>query len=91
MDVSQFLVYGDSYWLIPDLERIHAEVELPWSNIYPQACQFFKIELEIVLAMESNTFKCRVREAMKIRLCKPALNRNNGFELASTYDTILAP
>ena len=44
-----------------------------------------------VLATENNTFKSRIREAIEIRLRKPSLNRDNGFELASIYDTILAP
>ena len=43
-----------------------------------------------VLAMESNTFKCLVREAIEFRLCKLSLNRDNDFELASNYDTISA-
>ena len=42
-------------------------------------------------ATESNTFKRRRREAIEIKLRKPSLNRDNGFELASIYDTILAP
>ena len=33
----------------------------------------------------------RIREAIEIKLRKPSLNRDNGFELASIYDTILAP
>ena len=41
-----------------------------------------------VLATESNTFKRRIRKAIEIKLRKP---RDNGFELASIYDTILAP
>ena len=40
-----------------------------------------------VLATESNTFKRRIRKAIEIKLRKP---RDNGFELASIYDTILA-
>ena len=44
-----------------------------------------------ILATEINTFKRRIREAIEIKLCKPSLNRDNGFELASIYDTILAP
>ena len=44
-----------------------------------------------VLATENNTFKRRRREAIEIKLRKPSLNRDNGFELASIYDTILAP
>ena len=44
-----------------------------------------------VLATEINTFKRRIREAIEIKLRKPSLNRDNGFELASIYDTILAP
>ena len=44
-----------------------------------------------VLATESNTFKRRVREAIEIRLRKPSLNRDNGFELANIYNTILGP
>ena len=44
-----------------------------------------------VLATESNTFKRRIREAIEIKLRKPSLNRDNGFELARIYDTILAP
>ena len=44
-----------------------------------------------VLATESNTFKRRIREAFEIRLRTPSLNRDNGFELARIYDTILAP
>ena len=44
-----------------------------------------------VLATENNTFKRRIREAIEIKLRKPSLNRDNGFELASIYDTILAP
>ena len=40
-----------------------------------------------VLATENtgNTFKCRIREAIEIRLRKPSLNRDNGLELASIY------
>ena len=44
-----------------------------------------------VLATESNTFKRCIREAIEIKLREPALNRDNGFELARIYDTILAP
>ena len=33
-----------------------------------------------VLVTESNTFKRRIREAIEIKLCKPSLNRDNGFE-----------
>ncbi|XP_067029582.1 uncharacterized protein [Acropora muricata] len=44
-----------------------------------------------VLATENNAFKCRIREAIEIKLRKPSLNRDNGFELSSIYDTILAP
>ena len=44
-----------------------------------------------VLATESNTFKRRIRDAIEIRLRNPSLNRDNGFELARIYDTILAP
>ena len=44
-----------------------------------------------VLAAESNTFKRRIREAIEIKLRKPSLNRDNGFELARIYDTILVP
>ena len=44
-----------------------------------------------VLATESKTFKRRIREAIEIRLRNPSLNRDNGFELARIYDTILAP
>ena len=44
-----------------------------------------------VLATESNTFKRCIREAIEIRLRNPSLNRDNGFELARIYDTILAP
>ena len=44
-----------------------------------------------VLATENNTFKHRIREAIEIRIRKPSLNRDNGFELASICDTILAP
>ena len=44
-----------------------------------------------VLATENNTFKRRIREAIEIKLRKPSLNRDNGFELASIYDTILPP
>ena len=44
-----------------------------------------------VLATEGNTFKRRIREAIEIKLRKPSLNRDNGFELARIYDTILAP
>ena len=44
-----------------------------------------------VIATENNTFKRRIREAIEIKLSKPSLNRDNGFELASIYDTILAP
>ena len=44
-----------------------------------------------VLATESNTFKCRIREAIEIRLRKYSLNRDNGFKLANIYNTILGP
>jgi len=40
-----------------------------------------------VLATESNTFKRRIRKAIEIRLRKPSLNRDNGFELANIYNT----
>ena len=42
-------------------------------------------------ATESYTFKRRIWEAIKIRLQNPSLNKDNGFELARIYDTILAP
>ena len=38
-----------------------------------------------------NTFKSRIKEAIQIKLTKPALNRDNGYELAVIYDTILTP
>ena len=44
-----------------------------------------------VLATESNTFKRRIREAIEIRLRNPSLNRDNSFEPARIYDTILPP
>ena len=44
-----------------------------------------------VLLTEVNTFKRRIKEAIQIKLTKPALNRDNGYELAATYDTILTP
>ncbi|KAL9986803.1 hypothetical protein ACROYT_G001002 [Oculina patagonica] len=44
-----------------------------------------------VLATEINTFKRRVKEAIEIKLRKPLLNRDNGFELAPIYDRILTP
>jgi len=43
-----------------------------------------------VLAIESNTFKRRITEAIEIRLRKPSLNRDNVFELANIYDVSLA-
>ena len=42
-----------------------------------------------VLATESNTFKRRIKEAIEIRLRNPSLHRENGFELARIYDTIV--
>ena len=36
-------------------------------------------------------FKRRIKEAIQIKLTKPALNRDNGYELAAIYDTILTP
>ena len=44
-----------------------------------------------VLSTEVNTFKRRIKEAIQIKLTKPALNRDNGYELAAIYDTILIP
>ena len=44
-----------------------------------------------VRATESNAFKRRIREAIEIRLRKPSLNRDNVFELANIYSTILGP
>ena len=44
-----------------------------------------------VLSTELNTFKRRIKEAIQIKLTKPALNRDNGYELAAIYDTILTP
>ncbi|KAL9970993.1 hypothetical protein ACROYT_G023466 [Oculina patagonica] len=44
-----------------------------------------------VLATEINTLKRRVKEAIEIKLRKPLLNRDNGFELAPIYDRILTP
>ena len=44
-----------------------------------------------VLSIEINTFKRRIKEAIQIKLTKPALNRDNGYELAAIYDTILTP
>ena len=44
-----------------------------------------------VLSTEVNTFKRRINEAIQIKLTKPALNRDNGYELAAVYDTILTP
>ena len=43
-----------------------------------------------VLSTEINTFKRRIK-AIQIKLTKPALNRDNGYELAAIYDTILTP
>ena len=43
-----------------------------------------------VLPTEINTFKRPIREAIEVRLRNPSLDRDNGFELASIYDTILA-
>ena len=34
-----------------------------------------------VLSTEVNTFKRRIKEAIQIKLTKPALNRDNGYEL----------
>jgi len=44
-----------------------------------------------VRATESNAFKRRIREAIEIRLRKPSLNRDNVFELANIFSTILGP
>ena len=44
-----------------------------------------------VLSTEVNTFKHRIKEAIQIKLTKLALNRDNGYELAAIYDTILTP
>ena len=44
-----------------------------------------------VLSTEVNTFQRRIKEAIQIKLTKPALNRDNGYELAAIYDTILTP
>ena len=44
-----------------------------------------------VLSTEVNTFKRRIKEAIQIKLTKPALNRDNGYELEAIYDTILTP
>ena len=44
-----------------------------------------------VLSTEVNTCKRRIKEAIQIKLTKPALNRGNGYELAAIYDTILTP
>ncbi|CAH3157792.1 unnamed protein product [Pocillopora meandrina] len=33
----------------------------------------------------------KIKEAIQIKLTKPALNRDNGYELAAIYDTILTP
>ena len=44
-----------------------------------------------VLSTEVNTFKRRIKEAIQIKLTKPALNRDNGYELAAIYDPILTP
>ena len=44
-----------------------------------------------VPSTEVNTFKRRIKEAIQIKLTKPALNRDNGYELAAIYDTILTP
>ena len=44
-----------------------------------------------ILATENDTFKRRIKEAIEIRLRKPVLNRDNVFEEANIYDTILAP
>ena len=44
-----------------------------------------------IVYKERNTYKRRIREAIEIKLRKPSLNRDNGFKLASIYDTIFAP
>ena len=36
-----------------------------------------------VSSTEINTFKRRIKEAIQIKLTKPALNRDNGYELAA--------
>ena len=44
------------------------------------------------LATKSNTFKRSTRGPIEIRLRKPFyMNRDNGFELANIYETLLVP
>jgi len=37
---------------------------------------------------EVNIFKRRIKEAIQIKLTKPALNRDNGYELAAIYKAV---
>ena len=71
--------------LKPELRNIFQGIHQPFTNIVSSW------DIRWVLATESNTFKRRIREAIEIRLRKPSLNRDNGFELANIYNTILGP
>ena len=42
-----------------------------------------------VLGVESKTYKRKVKEAIKIRVEKPPLNRDQGLELPALYNTVL--
>ena len=61
----------------------HEHCQLTWHSVDSSKTK--------VLATESNTFKRRIREEIEIRLRKPSLNRDHGFELAKIFNTILGP
>ena len=69
--------------------------KMPRQNRVNEHCQMTGLSVDSsktkVLATEGNTFKRHTREAIEIRLPKPSLNRDNGFELANIYNTILGP
>ena len=83
---------GETSWLLETRVKEHLSRN---SSAVREHCQLTGHSVDSsktkVLATESNTFKRHIRDAIEIRSHKPSLNRDNGFELASIYDTILAP
>ena len=80
--LSSYFLIVKSHCLIRS-SAIHEHCRLEGHSVDPS-----KIK---VLSTEVNTFKRRIKEAIQIKLTKLALKRDNGYELAAIYDTILTP
>ena len=43
-----------------------------------------------VIAREDHTFRRKIRESIEIRTRRPAINRDQGYELPPIYDELLS-